>query len=174
MSRLVTHCLIATGLLASTALAAGPAAAGSGLLVPHRAVYDLTMIESNESADVANISGRLVMEFTGSTCTGFTSKLRFVTESEDPDGQSQITNSRSSTFESADGRSLEFANETYTGDILAEESRGKASRKDSDVDVALTKPATKEFALAPSVVFPTEQMQRILDFGFGRSVVPPP
>ena len=90
-----------------------------------------------------------------------------MTESEDPEGQSQITDSRSSTFESADGQSLEFANETYTGDVLAEESRGKASRKNLDVDVALDRPASKNFALGPSVVFPTEQMERILSSALG-------
>ena len=62
-------------------------------------------------------------------------------------------------------RRLDFNNETYAGDVLAEESKGKASRDGNDVAVALTRPGEKKFALKDSVVFPTEQMERIIDVG---------
>ena len=94
-------------------------------LAPHRAVYDISLFDSDDGVDIATVSGRLVLEFTGSACTGYSSKLRFVTQTEDPDGGSQVTDARSTTFESPDGRSLEFANETYAGAILAEELEGR-------------------------------------------------
>jgi hypothetical protein len=156
---------------AMTALAAGmvgfaglggEATAGPMALASHRAVYDISLAESGEGTDVAGVSGRLVMEFTGSECIGYTSKLRFVTETEEPDGGRRMTDSRSSTFEAADGRTLDFANETYAGETLAEESEGKASRTAGDVAVALTRPDKKSFALKDPVVFPTEQMELIL------------
>ena len=46
---------------------------------------------------------------------------------------------------------------------LAEESHGSASRKDANIAVALSKPSDKKFNLAGGVVFPTEQMEKILD-----------
>src|SRR5205085_8398993 len=46
---------------------------------------------------------------------------------------------------------------------LAEESHGSASRKDQNIAVALSKPADKKFNLAGGIVFPTEQMEKILD-----------
>ena len=154
-------CVLAGGLVGAT-LQGGHAEAGLVSLVPHRAVYDLSMVDSGDASDVSNVSGRLVMEFTGSACAGYSSKLRFVTESDDQDGKRQITDSRSSTFESADGKRLEFVNETYNDDTLAEQSRGTASRKSGDVSVNLTKPEAKKFALSHTVVFPTEQMEKIL------------
>lgn len=152
---------------ATASLAFLPGAADAGLLAPHRAVYDLTLVDSDSASDLVGISGRLVMEFTGSECAGYTSKLRFVTQSDNPDGERQVTDSRSSTFESADGKSLEFANETYTDDTLAEESHGTANRQPGDLSVILTKPESKRFDLAPTVVFPTEQMERIIASAIG-------
>jgi hypothetical protein len=125
-------------------------------------VYDLILAESGDAGDMAGITGRLVMEFTGSECAGYTSKLRFVTEIEGPGGESQITDSRSSIFESGDGRSLEFANQTYADQTLAEESQGTARRGERGVAVKLALPSAKRFGISPAAVFPTEQMARII------------
>jgi hypothetical protein len=131
-------------------------------LAAHRAIYDLSLADSGAGTAVNSVSGRMVMEFTGSQCAGYTTNLRFVTQTEDSDGQRQVTDSRSSTFEAGDGKRLDFTNQTYTDEALAEESRGSANRKDSDIAVALTKPADKKFDLSSAIVFPTEQMQKII------------
>lgn len=138
------------------------AAASPPTLASHRAVYDISLLEADDGADVTGVTGRLVLEFTGSDCVGYSSKLRFVTETEDAEGGLQMTDSRSSTFESADGRRLDFNNETYAGDTLAEHSEGKASRDGDSVSVALTRPGKKRFVLKDTVVFPTQQMERII------------
>lgn len=138
------------------------AAASPPTLASHRAVYDISLLEAGDGADVTGVTGRLVLEFTGSECAGYTSKLRFVTETEDAEGGVQMTDSRSSTFETADGRSLAFNNETYAGDVLAEQSEGKASRDGNDISVSLTRPDKKRFVLKDTVVFPTQQMERII------------
>jgi hypothetical protein len=132
------------------------------VLASHRAVYEISLAETGDGTDVTGVTGRLVMEFTGSACAGYTSKLRFVTETADADGLLQRTDSRSMTHESADGTRLDFNNETYAGDILAEESEGKARRDGGDVAVALTRPDEKRFVIRDKVVFPTEQMERII------------
>jgi len=132
-------------------------------LAPHRAVYDLSLANTSTGGSVSSVSGRMVMEFSGSRCSGYTTKLRFVTQTEDNDGQHQVTDSRASTFEAGDGRQLDFTDETYTDETLAEESHGTASRKDKNIAVSLTKPSDKKFSLAGGIVFPTEQMEKILD-----------
>jgi hypothetical protein len=140
-----------------------PALAAPVGLAAHRAVYELSLSDAKPDSPMADVTGRMVMEFTGSACAGYSTKLRFVTRTEDPDGGDQVTDSRSTMFEAGDGKTLQFTNETYTDDSLAEESRGTASRKDKNVAVALTKPSDKKFNLAPSVVFPTEQMVKVID-----------
>ncbi len=131
-------------------------------LASHRAVYDISLLEADDGTDVAGVTGRLVLEFSASACSGYTSKLRFVTETEDIDGGRQLIDSRSETFESADGQHLDFSNETYAGPTLAEESEGKASRAGGDIAVALKRPDEKRFVIKDSVVFPTQQMERII------------
>lgn len=154
---------LASAVFLGSGLSIAPAGAGPLALAPHRAVYDLSLAQTSTGGSVASVSGRMVMEFTGSRCSGYTTKLRFVTQTEDSDGQHQVTDSRASTFEAGDGRRLDFTNETYTDETLAEESHGSASRKDQNISVALTKPADKKFNLASGIVFPTEQMEKILE-----------
>src|SRR3546814_8252693 len=60
----------------STALAGAESA---GALVPHRAVYDLRLKDASERSGIDGMNGRMVYEFTGSACTGFTTNFRFVT-----------------------------------------------------------------------------------------------
>ncbi len=141
-------------------LSSGEAAPMS--LAAHRAVYDISLLDSAEGADVNDVSGRLVMEFTGSPCSGYSSRLRFVTRTEDPDGGQHVTDARSATFKSPDGKRLNFSNETYAGEVLAEESSGTASRDKDGITVALTKPEEKNLEINGPLVFPTAQMGKIL------------
>ena len=147
---------------AALAAEATSAAAGPVALASHRAVYDLALAEAGDNASMASVTGRVVMEFSGSECAGDASQLRFVTQTEAAEGESQGTDSRSTTYESADGKLLEFANETYADDMLAEQSSGKAKREGATVAVSLTKPSSKSLALSHAVVFPAEQMERII------------
>lgn len=148
--------------VAGSAILAEAAIAAPMTLAAHRAVYDISLLDIDEGADISGISGRLVMEFTGSACTGYTSKLRFVTQTDDPGGARRVTDARSETFESPDGLNLDFANQTYAGAILAEESKGTASRDSDGITVTLTKPQKKDLEIAGPLVFPTDQLARIL------------
>ena len=112
-------------------------------------------------ASTATVSGRMAVEFVGARCSGYKSKMRIVTEGEDADGNSQITDARSDTTESADGR-FDFSNQTYVNDGLTDESAGVATRIAGGIAVALTKPGNKHLTLDASTVFPTEQMRRVL------------
>jgi hypothetical protein len=150
---------------ASAALlgAAWPASAAGISLATYRAVYDLVLDKSGDSTDLADLNGRIVMEFTGSACGGYTVALRFVTEIADPEGERRITDARTTTYEEGDGDAFRFTNETFVDEALTEESKGEASRTDNGVDVALTKPGQKKFLLDESVVFPTEQIEKIIE-----------
>jgi EipB-like len=142
-----------------------PAEAGTVGLAAHRAIYDLMLDQSEQAADLADMNGRIVMEFSGSPCSGYTVALRFVTEIADQDGDLRITDARTETFEGGDGGSFKFTNETFIDETLTEESRGKANRTGNDIAVALTRPSKKDFSLDKSVVFPTAQILRIIEAG---------
>lgn len=145
------------------AAAQAPADARSVEFAAHRAIYDLVLDRSNQTADLADMNGRIVMEFNGSSCRGYSLDLRFVTKISDRDGDLRITDVRTATFEGGDGKTFEFTNQTFIDEALTEESRGKAKRTDGDIAVRLTKPAKKDFTLDGSVVFPTEQILQIIE-----------
>ena len=63
---------------------ARPAAAFAGKepvkLTPHRAVYEMTFDEARSASGITGIDGRMVFEFTGSECDGYTLNMRMVTQ----------------------------------------------------------------------------------------------
>jgi hypothetical protein len=136
--------------------------AGATGLAAYRAVYDITLDPGSDADNVADLSGRVVAEFSGSACKGYKAAMRFVMALENPDGDKQVTDSRTTSFEASGGKALDFANQTYIDDKLTEDSRGKAQRTGQGVAVSLTKPASKQLDLASSVIFPTQQIEQIL------------
>jgi hypothetical protein len=147
--------------VAGLCILASATRAGTAELASYRAVYDLAIDESGDAAVSATVSGRMAVEFTGSACGGYNSKMRIVTEGEDADGNAQVTDARTDTVETDKGR-FEFSNQTYVNDALAEESAGVAERKADGVAVGLTKPDKKSFSLGRDMAFPTEQVKRVL------------
>ena len=145
-------------------LAAGlsPSFAGSVGFVAHRAVYELTL-DNAKRRGLVELTGRIVMEFSGSSCDGYSTALRYVTNISRSDGDRRLTDMRTVTFEAGDGAGFDFKNEVFVDRALSEESRGSASRTDSGVAVALTKPGQKKFVLDDSVVFPTEQIELLIE-----------
>lgn len=155
--------LIALSVVSTACLVAAAPASANVALATYRAVYDLVLDKSDQSGDLADLNGRIVMEFTGSVCGGYSVALRFVTEVADPEGARRITDARTTTHEEGDGHGFTFTNETFVDEALTEESKGSANRTENGVDVALTKPGEKKFLLDDSVVFPTEQVEKIIE-----------
>lgn len=143
------------GGMATTAMAQ----ALSGL-VPHRAVYDLELKDAAEKAGIKAMYGRMVYEFTGSECEGYTVNFRFVTETEVGE-EKRISDQRSTTFEDIKGGRFEFESQSYTDDRLDKEVQGLAEDHADKVSVDLTAPSEKQVDLQPSR-FPTEHMLEVI------------
>jgi hypothetical protein len=138
---------------------AAPAIAGVPL-ANYRSVHDLTL--AGAEIGEASVKGRLVTEFTGSECSGYTTRLRFVTRSADGEGEPRTDDSRSLMFESPDGF-FEFTHETFVDEELIQRTVGSAVRAGGEVAVTLTEPEDKVWVIDSDVAFPTEQVVRALD-----------
>lgn len=155
------HALLFGSGFVSTALFGGVAYAGSTLL-PHRAVYDLTLERADEKSGINDVTGRMVYEFNGSACEGYTTNFRFVTRI-DMEGQEQrITDQQATTYEAGDGNRFRFINKTYVDKELIKEVRGNAILSGKQTDVALTKPEKQDLKLALSQ-FPTRHMEELIE-----------
>ena len=151
---------VATIACAFSALIAPTLAGG---LVPHRIAYDLVLESNPRMSDLSvNMKGRMVYEFTGNACEGYSVNFRFVLETIDADGNSAVTDLRNKNFESGDGRSFDFRSQTFVNEVQTEDLNGAAVRDGDKVNVKLKLAENTEFAIDKPVMFPTAQLLKTI------------
>lgn len=145
--------------LACAALPAAPAWAVVPLQ-PHRAVYDLTLDKASDRSGITGLTGRMVYEFDGSACEGYTVKFRFVTEIGTSEA-SRLTDQQTTTFEDAQGKSFSFVTKSFVDQALDKEVKGTATREANGLKVALDKPQKQEIDLGLTQ-FPTQHLEELI------------
>ena len=140
---------------------AAPPAAGTPF-VAHQALYELKLLKSRGNASVNSASGRILYNFTGSACEGYTSDFRQVSELNSGEDKTTLSDLRSTSWEAGDGKSYRFKIDTRMNDGDASAVDGMAEREGDHVTVKLKQPVAKTFTLEGSTVFPTEQIHRII------------
>jgi hypothetical protein len=149
-------------LVVTVVLGALPAGAQTVPLATFRSVHDLVLDKSVPSGDISDVSARLVTEFTGSACKGYTDQTRFVMQTIGRDGSRQTSDLRQMTVETTAGH-FSFDQKVFSNSRLVEQSMGMADRAaGGDIAVSLTRPETKAFALPRAVVFPIELTRNTL------------
>ncbi|MCL2714921.1 MAG: cell envelope integrity EipB family protein [Alphaproteobacteria bacterium] len=138
------------------------AAAANGPFLAHQALYNLNLLKSRGNA-IGAARGRIVYNFTGSVCEGYSSEFRQVSELDNGEGKSIISDLRSTSWEDASGKSFRFRIETLTNEVSTSQVDGTAERSGDHIIVRLRQPSSKTLTLDGSIVFPTEQIQRIID-----------
>ena len=118
----------------------------SNKLVAHRAIYEMTLDDARSASGITGIDGRMVFEFTGSECDGYSLNMRMVTQMTDTQGQTNLTDLRSSTWEQGDGQKFRFQSQQYLNDKLGDVTVGRASRETpgAAVKVMISQPARGE------------------------------
>jgi hypothetical protein len=132
-----------------------------GELIAHRAVYELHLSKSRGKSAVA-ARGRILYDFAGSVCEGYTLRFRQVTELDNGEGRTTLSDLRSNTWEEGAGKSYRFESENYLNQSLVETVDGKAERHTGTVAVMLSKPKEEKLDLDATIVFPTEHVRRII------------
>jgi hypothetical protein len=130
----------------------------SNKLVAHRAIYEMTLDDARSASGITGIDGRMVFEFTGSECNGYSLNMRMVTQMTDTQGQTNLTDLRSSTWEQGDGQKFRFQSAQYLNDKLGDITMGRAVRETPNeaVKVKLSQPSTAELDLSGPLLFPTQ------------------
>ena len=148
---------VGTGLTVGSAQATGPG------FLSHQALYELSLLKSRGAKAVNAARGRILYNFTGSACEGYTSEFRQVSELNSGEGKSTLSDLRSTSWEDGEGKSYRFKIDTRMNDSDAPSVDGIAERVGDKIRVKLKQPAEKTFNLEGGVVFPTEQIHRIID-----------
>ncbi|MFD1792634.1 cell envelope integrity protein EipB [Ochrobactrum teleogrylli] len=142
-------------------LASVAQAASTVTLVPHRAVYDLTLDRADEKSGISGLTGRMVYEFNGSACEGYTTNFRFVTRIDMEEQPQRVTDQQTTTFEGSDGKSFRFVNKTFVDKELVKEVRGDAKLEGGKTVVELSKPKENKIDLR-GTQFPTQHMEELI------------
>ncbi|WP_340161930.1 cell envelope integrity EipB family protein [uncultured Hoeflea sp.] len=152
--------IVSLALLFTPSAEAAPGA-GAGGLAAHRAVYDLSLKDASERSGISGMVGRMVYEFNGSACEGYTVSFRFVTEIATGE-DSRLTDQQTTTFEDVRNGTFSFVTRSYVDQKLDHEIRGSAEVKGDALAVDLEQP--EKLALDVAMAhFPTEHMIELID-----------
>ena len=157
------HTVLTCFAAAVLAPAAVPVAACAQVtpLASHRAVYDLQLSESRKTS-VHSARGRILYDFTGNACEGYTTNIRQVTEMDSGERGPSLSDLRTNMWEDEAGKTLRFASTNFVNQQQTTEVDGSARRGADGIEVVLKKPEAKTFKLSPETVFPTEHLRRVI------------
>ncbi len=131
-------------------------------LAPHRAVYDLSLARAGGTRSVEGARGRIVFEFTGDACKGWSLNYRQVTMLESGETGTRLSDLRNTTQEAAGGRDFRFRTQTIADGRSAPAVEGRAERTDAGVRVSLTAPRRDALTATGTVLFPSAQMRALI------------
>ena len=141
-----------------------PILAGAVEIVPHRALYTMTLGSTRGDSGVVGATGAMDYEW-GETCNGWTIEQRYrlklrYAESEDVDVTSTFV-----TWESKDGLRYRFNQRQTRNGELDQEIRGEARLDGTGKGgvAVFTKPQPQTLKLAPGVLFPSAHTILLID-----------
>ncbi|MBU6235430.1 MAG: DUF1849 family protein [Alphaproteobacteria bacterium] len=156
--------LTIAGLLAGLFLAGASSASAAGVsgMVPHRALYQVTLSSVKSGGQLVDIRGKMYFEWK-KTCESWTTDHRSTLLYEYSDGTSSRINSDFAAYESLDGKDLNFSSRRENNGTLFEEFRGHASLNASaDGSAEYTVPGNLKFKLPRDTFFPMQHTDEIL------------
>ncbi len=152
--------LLSAKLAVADQAAASRATAPQGLAA-YRAVYELSLSDASLAAGGAGGRGRLSFNLSGSSCQGYQEIRHQVTEVRTGQGEPQLVELRSATFETADGNGFDFDFESKSGAAAPKSVKGKA-KKTGGSGLAVTLGSVKSRDVDGEALFPAEYLRRTL------------
>jgi hypothetical protein len=133
------------------------------VLIPHRAVYDLTLGRTRENAQVVGVRGRILYDFDGNACEGYTLKFRQVSELDSGEGKVSTSDLRTTTWEGGDAKRFKFTSQNFVDQNLVDTVDGHAEHGSAATAVDLAKPHHRVLDIDAAAVFPTQHMLRAIE-----------
>lgn len=121
----------------------------------HRAVYDLSLDTDPSRAMFEAAQGRIVFEFSGSQCEGYTQNFRQVVDLRSDEFGRRLVDSRALSFEEGDGSGMRFSSTVIVNDGEPDEIKGEVQQESGQISVKLAEPSPETVTVNGKVVFPT-------------------
>jgi hypothetical protein len=149
-------------LAAGPSHAQAPAAADRVALLPHRAIYDLSLDTSREAKGLDGAKARIVFDFSGDACDGYQLNFRQVTQLDASEGGRRVIDSRTSYSEAGDGSRFRFINENRFENGPNDKTDGEARRTADGYKVSVKPPKASESSFGHDVLFPSAQLKAVI------------
>jgi hypothetical protein len=131
--------------------------------VSHRAIYDLKLAKTRGKSSTISARGRILYDFSGNVCEGYVLQFRQVSELDNGEGKTALSDLRATTWEEGAAKSFRFNSQNNLNQRLVASVDGRAERLQDKVTVTLSKPEEKTFSIEAHVAFPTDHMRRIIE-----------
>ena len=134
-------------------------------LVPHRAVYDLSLLRPEIPRSSTARRGRIAMDFGGDACDGYTMKYRQVTilDSNEPAPDTSTPRPRPSRPATASRCASRSTSTTQGMSRRRRRWRCQALRRRVARRASSSSRSSEVFAAAGEPIFPTEHMKRLIE-----------
>ena len=138
-------------------------AAAVGQIVPHKALYRLSLKGTPGGTDVVAVGGKMAFEWRD-TCDGWAINQRNLMILEKAEGLTHSVDSTMTTWEAKDGSSFRFIVDKDFGAGGGEALEGLAQRSSSgSVTAGFTEPEQVEMELPSDVMFPSQHTIALLE-----------
>ncbi len=130
-----------------------PALAIDTAFIPHKALYEIKLTSARAGSQIMNISGQMYYEWKKG-CDAWVSNHRFNMYYEYADIAPMRMTSNFTTYETFDGKSLNFASQRTRDSEVFEEIRGSANITEQGGEAIFTKPESLKYDLPSGTLFP--------------------
>lgn len=153
--------------IAAAALMLTVGATQAATIMPHRAVYDLSLARGGNGGGVIAAEGRIAFEVQGSACEGWTVSFRMATRYQPEQGESTLIDTQTTSFEAAGG--LQFRHhlkESVNGEVK-EETRISLSRDavGTEAEGTLQGKEDRTFRVPAGALFPMQHQLALMALG---------
>ncbi len=131
-------------------------------LLPHRATYDIRLESARNGSQIINVSGKMTYSWE-STCEGWVTDHSFALTYEYAENAPLHIDSKFSTLESEDGKTLRFFAVRKSNGEQIEALKGTATMNKDGGKVIFEEPANLSYSLDPQTLFPMSHTLRLLN-----------
>ena len=139
----------------------GPLPPASANVVPHRALYDISLVRSSSNSQVVSASGKMSFEW-ADACDGWITNQRYDLSYSYRDGDDVQIRNDFVSWEAKDGNKLQFHVRKLVNGDLDEAIEGSAERSGGQVVAHFTQPEEKDIPLSPETLFPTAHTLQLM------------
>lgn len=141
-------------------MGANAQAAGFEVLAPHRAVYEVSLVDAEDRSGIDGMDGRIVYEVKGNACDGISIQYRFVTRI-NAGRETFVTDQQSASYESPDGNEFSFSTKSFVNEQPDQNISGAAVKTADGIKVTHSGKEPKQLDLG-SGVFTSSHLLQIL------------